>query len=138
MRKRATVRLTASAKAAAVEKPDTTYGLPHAAAFRRRVLRVVSSIPAGRVSTYGDVAAAAGRPRAARAVGNIMASCTDRTIPCHRVVAANGRLGGYGSSPELKRALLRAEGIQVFGAIIRAFGQVRWPSPGGTRARAAR
>jgi O-6-methylguanine DNA methyltransferase len=116
---------------------DTTDELGHAA-FRRRVLRVVSSIPAGRVSTYGDVAAAAGRPRAARAVGNIMASCTDRAIPCHRVVAANGRLGGYGSSPELKRALLRAEGIQVVGAAIRTFGQVRWPATGRAQAGAVR
>ena len=49
--------------------------------FTRRVLSVVRRIPAGRVATYGDVAAAAGRPRAARAVGNIMRDCGGRDVP---------------------------------------------------------
>jgi methylated-DNA-[protein]-cysteine S-methyltransferase len=95
--------------------------------FSRRVLSVVRRIPAGRVSTYGDVAAAAGQPRAARAVGNIMRDCGAREIPCHRVVAAAGRLGGYGGRPEMKRALLRAEGILVSGDRIRDFRARRWP-----------
>ena len=64
--------------------------------FSRRVLSVVRRIPPGRVATYGDVAAFAGRPRAARAVGNIMRGCSRADVPCHRVVAAGGRLGGYG------------------------------------------
>ena len=71
--------------------------------------------PPGRVATYGDVAAAAGQPGAARAVGNIMRDCRRRDVPCHRVVAAAGRLGGYGGNVGLKRALLRAEGVQVVG-----------------------
>ncbi len=103
--------------------------------FTRRVLSVVRRIPPGRVSTYGDVAAAAGRPRAARAVGNIMRDCTARDVPCHRVIAAAGGLGGYGgrrdsplrSGLELKRALLRAEGILVSGNRVREFGARRWP-----------
>ena len=53
-----------------------------------RVLAVVRRIPPGRVATYGDVAAAAGGPRAWRAVGNIMRTCAARDVPCHRVVAA--------------------------------------------------
>jgi methylated-DNA-[protein]-cysteine S-methyltransferase len=101
------------------------------APFTRRVLSVVRRIPPGRVSTYGDVAAAAGRPRAARAVGNIMRDCTARDVPCHRVIAAGGGLGGYGGrrgSPlELKRALLRAEGILVSKNRVREFGARRWP-----------
>ena len=80
------------------------------AGFAARVLSVVRRIPAGRVATYGDVAAAAGSPRAHRAVGNIMRTCTARDVPAHRVIAAAGRLGGYGGNLELKRALLRAEG----------------------------
>ena len=60
------------------------------APFTRRVLSVVRRIPPGRVSTYGDVATAAGRPRAARAVGNIMRDCTAHDVPCHRVIAAGG------------------------------------------------
>ena len=95
-------------------------------AFTRRVLSAVGRIPAGRVATYGDVAAAAGRPRAARAVGNIMRECTARDVPCHRVIAAGGQLGGYGGRLEMKRALLRAEGILVSGNRIREFQARRW------------
>jgi methylated-DNA-[protein]-cysteine S-methyltransferase len=100
--------------------------------FTRRVLSVVRRIPAGRVATYGDVAAAAGRPRAARAVGNIMRDTGARDIPAHRVIAAAGRLGGYGGRPEMKRALLRAEGVLVSGDRIRDFRARRWPKPGKT------
>lgn len=96
------------------------------APFTRRVLSAVRRIPPGRVSTYGDVAAAAGKPRAARAVGNIMRGCTARDVPCHRVIAAGGRLGGYGGRLEMKRALLRAEGIVVFGEKVREFAVRRW------------
>ena len=64
--------------------------------LRARVLSVVRRIPPGRVATYGDVAEAAGRPRAWRAVGNIMRTCTAADVPCHRVIAAAGRLGGAG------------------------------------------
>ena len=81
--------------------------------FTVRVLSVVRRIPPGRVATYGDVAALAGRPRAARAVGNIMQGCRRPDVPCHRVIAAGGRLGGYGGREMLKRALLLAEGIAI-------------------------
>ena len=84
--------------------------------FTARVLSVVRRIPPGRVATYGDVAALAGRPRAARAVGNIMRDCGRADVPCHRVIAAGGRLGGYGGNEMLKRALLVAEGVAVRGA----------------------
>jgi O-6-methylguanine DNA methyltransferase len=84
--------------------------------FTARVLSVVRRIPAGRVATYGDVAALAGRPRAARAVGNIMRDCGRADVPCHRVIAAGGRLGGYGGNEVLKRALLVAEGVVVHGS----------------------
>jgi O-6-methylguanine DNA methyltransferase len=94
--------------------------------FSTRVLFVVRRIPAGRVATYGDVAAAAGRPRAARAVGNIMRECGRRDVPCHRVIAAGGKLGGYGGNLELKRALLRAEGLHVTGSTVRDFRGKRW------------
>jgi O-6-methylguanine DNA methyltransferase len=83
--------------------------------FTVRVLSVVRRIPPGRVATYGDVAALAGRPRAARAVGNIMRGCSRPDVPCHRVIAAGGRLGGYGGRELLKRALLLAEGISIVG-----------------------
>jgi O-6-methylguanine DNA methyltransferase len=94
--------------------------------FSTRVLSVVRRIPPGRVATYGDVAALAGRPRAARAVGNIMRECHRPDVPCHRVIAAGGRLGGYGGNQGLKRSLLVAEGIHVAGSRIRELNQVRW------------
>ncbi len=95
------------------------------AGFAARVLMAVRRIPPGRIATYGDVAAAAGSPRAHRAVGNIMRGCTAPGVPCHRVVAAMGRLGGYGGNIELKRALLRAEGVLVSGTRIRNFAERR-------------
>jgi methylated-DNA-[protein]-cysteine S-methyltransferase len=99
-----------------------------AAGFAARVLMIVRRIPAGRIATYGDIAAAAGSPRAHRAVGNIMRGCTAPGVPCHRVVAAAGRLGGYGGNIELKRALLRAEGVLVSGGRIRNFAERRLES----------
>ena len=94
--------------------------------FTDRVLSVVRRIPPGRVATYGDVAAMAGRPRAARAVGNIMRTCRKPGIPCHRVIAAGGRLGGYGGSEMMKRALLAAEGVTVSGSRVRELSRVAW------------
>jgi O-6-methylguanine DNA methyltransferase len=94
--------------------------------FQTRVLSVVRRIPPGRVSTYGDVARLAGRPRAARAVGNIMRGCGRPDVPCHRVIAAGGRLGGYGGNEGLKRALLAAEGVTVAGGRVRELGRIRW------------
>ena len=102
---------------------------PDPLAFSRRVLSVVRRIPPGRVASYGKVAKLAGRPRAARAVGNIMRGCGRQDVPCHRVIAAGGRLGGYGGSELLKRSLLVAEGIVVSGARVRDLDRVRWEPP---------
>lgn len=89
------------------------------------MISVVRRIPPGRVATYGDVAAAAGNARACRAVGNIMRDCRAPGVPCHRVIAAGGKLGGYGGNLELKRALLRAEGVRVVGSMIKDFAERR-------------
>lgn len=113
----------------AVKRP----GAPSPFVFR--VLSVVRRIPPGRVATYGDIAALAGRPRAARAVGNIMRGCSRRDVPCHRVIAAGGRLGGYGGNEIMKRSLLVAEGVVVFGARVRELGRVRWTGRPGRRTR---
>jgi O-6-methylguanine DNA methyltransferase len=95
-------------------------------AFARRVYALVRSIPAGRVATYGDIAVMAGHPGAARAVGNVMRGCEDRSVPAHRVIAANGAVGGFGGWPELKRQLLVAEGLIVRGRRVKDFERVRW------------
>jgi O-6-methylguanine DNA methyltransferase len=94
--------------------------------FERRVIAVARRIPSGRVATYGDLARLAGSPRASRAVGNIMRGCTDPRVPCHRVVGAGGALGGYGRNPQIKRELLRAEGVLVGTSRIRGFDDVHW------------
>jgi O-6-methylguanine DNA methyltransferase len=96
--------------------------------FERRVLTIVSRVPAGRVITYGEVARLAGKPRAARAVGNIMRQATRPGLPYHRVIAAGGRLGGY-SSLALKRSLLAAEGLTVTPARVVGFAKALWPRP---------
>lgn len=93
--------------------------------FARRVIAAVRRIPRGRVATYGDIAAAAGRPRAHRAVGTLMRTLQDPSLPAHRVVAAGGRLGGFGGHPDLKAQRLRAEGLVVLNGRIRAFRTVR-------------
>jgi O-6-methylguanine DNA methyltransferase len=106
--------------------------------FTTRVLSVVRRIPPGHVATYGDVAALAGRPRAARAVGNIMRECHRRDVPCHRVIAAGGRLGGYGGSEFLKRSLLIAEGVVVSGSRIRDLSRALWRPRKNTKTRTSR
>ena len=103
--------------------------------FSLRVLSVVRRIPPGRVASYGEVAAFAGRPRAARAVGNIMKGCGRSDVPCHRVIAAGGRLGGYGGSELLKRSLLVAEGVIVSGTRVRELDRVRWQPGRGAKPR---
>ena len=94
--------------------------------FERKVLTAVSRIPIGRVATYGDIATLAGRPGAARAVGNIMRQGDRPGLPYHRVIAAGGRLGGY-SSLALKRSMLTAEGLTVTPSRVVGFAKVRWP-----------
>jgi methylated-DNA-[protein]-cysteine S-methyltransferase len=81
-------------------------------AFTTDVLEAVARIPFGAARSYGDVARDIGRPRAARAVGQAVgANVLPLVIPCHRVLAAHGRLGGFGGGLAWKRFLLRLEGI---------------------------
>jgi len=80
-------------------------------AFQRAVWRALRRIPYGEVRTYGWVARAIGRPGAARAVGGACgANPWPIVVPCHRVVAAGGGLGGYSAGLEWKRLLLEVEG----------------------------
>lgn len=79
--------------------------------FNQGVLRATAAIPYGEVASYGDVAAAAGSPRAARAAGNALAgNPIPIVVPCHRVIHADGGLGGYTGGLDHKRFLLRLEG----------------------------
>ena len=103
--------------------------------FAQKVYKVISRIPRGSVMTYAQVAKAAGRPRAYRAVGNILhrnpypmygtrqglslKSAKDSpwhshiAIPCHRVVKSSGEIGGYVHGKVQKRARLRKEGVRI-------------------------
>jgi len=94
--------------------------------FARRVLTLVSRIPPGRVISYGSLARRAGKPGAARAVGNLMRTANRPGLPYHRVIAANGRLGGYGGSEGLKASLLAAEGLTVRGKRILGWRDRTW------------
>lgn len=83
------------------------------AGFKREVLQVVSKIPYGQVCTYGEIAERLGNPRAVRAVGQALgANPIPIFIPCHRVVASNGKLGGFAAGENLKRRLLALEGVR--------------------------
>lgn len=79
--------------------------------FSDKVYAVVRRIPLGKVMTYKEIAVAAGKPRAWRAVGNILNKNYDSAIPCHRVVRGDGTLGGYNRGAEAKRHLLVKEGV---------------------------
>jgi methylated-DNA-[protein]-cysteine S-methyltransferase len=86
--------------------------------FRRKVLETLAhDVPWGETVSYGELAAMAGRPRAARAVGSAMRhNPIPFVIPCHRVIAAGGKIGGYGGGRNaiaLKRALLAREGVEI-------------------------
>lgn len=98
---------------------------PRRPSFKLKVIQVLRRIPPGKVATYGDVAAMAGRPRAARAVGNLMRTIHVPGLPYHRVVAAGGRVGGYGAFPQMKVSLLVAEGLTVTRGRIRQFSRHR-------------
>ena len=86
--------------------------------FAEKVRAVVAKIPKGKVATYGQIARLAGRPRAARAVGQLMAKNKDTNkCPCHRVVGAGGALVGYAfDGVSMKRKKLIDEGVSFSGA----------------------
>lgn len=91
-------------------------------AWDQRVLEAVAGIPWGRTASYGEIARRIGAPRAARAVGGAVGrNPVGLLIPCHRVIAADGTIGGYGSDAwgsreerlAIKRDLLAREGVSV-------------------------
>lgn len=95
--------------------------------LERDILATLTRIPRGEVRTYEWVARQAGRPRAARAVGNVCASnVLPFVVPCHRVVPSAGGIGQYVFGSETKRALLRREGVDVDGLEALAKAHVRF------------
>jgi methylated-DNA-[protein]-cysteine S-methyltransferase len=105
------------AKGETVDFSDVPLSMDHLTRFGRRVVTACRAIPWGQVTSYGDLAATCGSPGAARAVGSVMAKNRyPLVVPCHRVLAAGGALGGY-SAPDglrMKRRLLAMESTAFF------------------------
>ncbi len=95
-------------------KSFTIPAMPQGSPFEQSVWKHTLTIPFGGVVTYGDIARALKKPGASRAVGSALGrNPLPIIIPCHRVIAASGRLGGFGGGIELKKKLLLHEGLQV-------------------------
>src|SRR5574343_270830 len=78
--------------------------------FEQRVYKIVAKIPRGKTLSYKEVARRAGNEKAARAVGQIMNKHNIRGLPCHRVIASGGKIGGYKWGIKKKIILLKKEG----------------------------
>lgn len=82
--------------------------------FQRSVWEQLRAIPYGALWSYAQLAAAVGKPRAARAVGSANGrNMIPLVIPCHRVIRSDGGLGGYSSGLHIKKALLEREGVHL-------------------------
>ena len=106
------------ARGEAVSLADVACDSSHCTDFQKRILQVTQSLPYGSTVTYGQLAELAGRPGAARAVGTTMAcNRIPLIIPCHRVVASGGKLGGYSAAQgvSLKKRLLEMEAAAMDG-----------------------
>jgi methylated-DNA-[protein]-cysteine S-methyltransferase len=101
--------------------------------FQRKVLATLRKrVGPGKTISYGELAEVVGHPGAARAVGTAMArNPVPIVVPCHRVLASGGGLGGYGGGLDMKRGLLELEGV-----LQARLTSARGPGSSGTRARA--
>ena len=82
-------------------------------AFQKSVWRAMRKISLGKTKSYGEIASAIGNPKAVRAVGGACgANPVPVLVPCHRVLAANHKLGGFGGGLDWKRSLLKREGVK--------------------------
>lgn len=94
--------------------------------FRKKVEELMAQVPAGRVTTYGDLAARAGHPYAARIVGG-MAHYGDPNLPWHRLVNRFGGLAsGYHGGRRAQEEHLAAEGISCINNVVNNFEELRW------------
>ena len=90
------------------------------------VYDLLMKIPAGKVSTYGDLARALGNPSASRTIGRILGENPNPIkVPCHRVVMSNGQIGGYAYGTARKRQLLEKEGVSLTNGTVQNFKNVR-------------
>jgi methylated-DNA-[protein]-cysteine S-methyltransferase len=95
--------------------------------MKEKVYELVSEIPAGKVTTYSELARAIGKPKASRAIGQILNKNPNPIIvPCHRVVRSNGDLGGYAYGSRRKLNLLAKEGVKVLKGKVLDFDKVKF------------
>lgn len=107
-------RLTRYFEGIKTDFSDIAIDLGKPGQFIMAVQNVARKIPYGTLVTYGELARMAGRAKAARAAGSAMAkNPVPVIVPCHRVVAAGGAIGGFGPGLEWKRTLLRLEGVDI-------------------------
>lgn len=99
--------------------------------FENACYHIISKVPPGRVTTYGEIAKALAKrgysKNASRAVGGAMGrNPFAPKVPCHRVVCSNGKLGGYNGGLKRKISLLGKEGVLVSNGVVENFGSVLW------------
>ena len=81
--------------------------------FKNKVYEIIRKIPPGKTLSYKKVTELAGFPQAWRAVGNVLNKNTNPKIPCHRVIRANGKIGGFREGAKKKHTLLKKEGVII-------------------------
>ncbi|MDP8889299.1 MAG: MGMT family protein [Thermoproteota archaeon] len=92
------------------------------------VYNIVSQIPEGKVTTYGDIARALGHPRASRVIGRILNNNPNPIVtPCHRVIKSDGNIGGYAFGKVRKKELLKKEGLCFIGDSTAELAKYRIP-----------
>ena len=90
------------------------------------VYDLLLKIPVGNVSTYGDLSRTLGNPLASRMIGRILGKNPNPiTVPCHRIVMSDGKVGGYAYGVDRKRDLLEKEGISITNGMVKDFNKVR-------------
>jgi methylated-DNA-[protein]-cysteine S-methyltransferase len=105
-----------------LEQPVTAASISN-----RDVYTLLTEIPPGKVSTYGDIAKALGHPKASRLIGRIIANNPNPiSVPCHRVVKSNGEIGGFMYGEQKKREILEEEGIIFQGTFVKNFEESRF------------
>jgi len=112
-------RIVALLRGAASDLSTVALDMEQLPAFHRRVYEAARTIPPGKTLSYGDIAGRAGAPGAARAVGQALGrNPFPIIVPCHRVLAAGGRIGGFSAQGGIatKRRMLAIEGVQLNGA----------------------
>lgn len=83
--------------------------------FQKKIYSIVKKIPRGEVLTYKQIAVKLGNWGLARAVGNALNKNKNPTVPCHRVVRSDGKIGGYAKGSLVKIKILRKEGVRIKG-----------------------